>query len=391
MLGSEDSKDSVMTEHPALAPAILQDTGNASVDTVSEETPEVNEIKIKSISLYQINSAAAAKEEIKISGDFTDLNGYLKNLLSEIDAQEHKRSYQVQRETSEFSAALKEFALFDELVSIRSEGLAEKLLQEEIRVDNAYGQLNTDKTKKGIVNKGSFLQFWYEVAGKTCYLGVKIEHQIFLDEKDFKKKSGLPESSKVYKACRVIFSGTDFEEISVYDKNSVPSVYWWNGFLELEVLRDDELNTQRAATAIIRVLDAKVKKLHPEEYTQIRNAAIVALKQDKQINYNDLVNDLLSNAVFQDAKFNAKIPEIITALKKAPADPKGGFDLQFQGSPDAVQFRQRKVGMGRNIFLTYPEEIEGLNGYIWAKIDENGDKVVIVKSEEGYDHFHKAS
>lgn len=391
MASSEDSKDSMMTEHPALAPAILQDTESASVDKVSEETPEVNEIKIKSISLYQINSAAAAKEEIKISGDFTDLNGYLKNLLSEIDAQEHKRAYQVQRETSEFSAALKEFALFDDLVSIRSEGLAEKLLQEEIRVDNAYGQLNTDKTKKGIVNKGSFLQFLYEVAGKTCYLGVKIEHQIFLDEKDFKKKSGLPESSKVYKACRVIFSGTDFEEISVYDKNSVPSVYWWNGFLELQVLRDDELNTQRAAKAIMRVLDAKVKKLHPEEYTQIRNAAIVALKQNKQINYNDLVDDLLSRAVFEDAKFNAKIPDILSALKKAPADPKDGFDLQFQGSPGAVQYRQRKVGMGRNIFLTYPEEIEGLNSFIWAKIDENGDKVVVVKSEEGYEHFYKPS
>lgn len=391
MASSEDSKDSVTTEHPALAPAILQDTGSASVDTVAEENPEVNEIKIKSISLYQINSAATVKEEIKISGDFTDLNGYLKNLLSEIDAQEHKRSYQVQRKTSEFSAALKEFALFDELVALRSEGLAEKLLQEEIRVDNAYGQLNTDKTKKGIVNKGSFLQFLYEAAGKTCYLGVKIEHQIFLDEKDFKKKSGLPESSKVYKACRVIFSGTDFEEISVYDKNSVPSVYWWNGFLELEVLRDDELNTQRAAKAIMRVLDAKVKKLHPEEYTQIRNAAIVALKQNKQINYNDLVDDLLSKAVFEDAKFNAKIPEIISALKKAPADPKDGFDLQFQGSPGAVQYRQRKVGMGRNIFITYPEEIEGLNSFIWARIDDNGDKVVVVKSEEGYEHFYKPS
>lgn len=391
MAGSEDSKDSVMTEHPSLAPATLPEAGDVSVNAAAEVNPEVNEIKIKSISLYQINSAAAIKEEIKITGDFTDLNGYLKNLLSEIDAQEHKRSYQVQRETSEFSSALKEFALFDELVVIRSEGLAEKLLQEEIRVDQEYSQLNKNKNKKGIVNKGSFLQFLYEVSGKNCYLGVKIEHQIFFDEKDFKKKSGLPESSKVYKACRVIFSETNFEEISVYDKNAVPSLYWWSGFLELVVLRDDALNTQRAAKAIVKVLDAKVKKLHPEEYTQIRNAAIVALKQNKQINYNDLVDDLLSRAVFEDANFNAKIPEIISALKKAPTDPKEGFDLQFQGSPGAVQYRLRKVGMGRNIFLTYPEEIENLNRFIWAKIDENGDKVVVVKSEEGYEHFYKPS
>lgn len=391
MASSEDSKDSVMTEHPALAPAILQDTGSASADKVAEETSEVNEIKIKSISLYQINSAAAVKEEIKISGDFTDLNGYLKNLLSEIDAQEHKRSYQVQRETSEFSAALKEFALFGELVALRSEGLAEKLLQEEIRVDKEYGQLNTSKSKKGIVNKGSFLQFLYEVSGRNCYLGVKIEHQIFFDEKDFKKKSGLPESSKVYKACRVIFSETDFEEISVYDKNTVPSLYWWSGFLELIVLRDDALNTQRAAKAIMKVLDAKVKKSHPEEYTQIRNAAIVALKQEKQINYFDLVDDLLKHTVFEDSKFNDKIPDIIESLKKAPADPKDGFDVQFQGSPSAVPYRRRRVELGRDIFISFPEELGNLNDCIWATTNEQGDKLVVVKSEAGYDYFHKPS
>ncbi len=391
MTVSEESKDSVMTDHPALAPANLPETQDVSSDVATTTLPEVNEITIKSLSLYQINTAAAGKNEIKITGDLTDLNGYLMNLLTEIDSQEHKRSYQVQRQTTEFSVALKEFSLFDELVDAKAEGLAEKLLQEEIRVDQDYPQLNNNKRKKGIVNKGSFLQFLYEISGVTFYLGVKIEHQIFFDENDFKRKSGLPESSKVYKACRVTFSGTDFEEISVYDKNTVPSLYWWSGFLELVVLRDDVLNTQRAAKAIMNVLDAKVKKLHPEEYTQIRNAAIVALKQDKQINYNDLVDDLLSKAVFQDVKFNAKIPEIIAALKKAPTDPKDGFDLQFQSSPNAVQYRQRKVGLGRNIFLSYPEEIEDLNGCIWAAFNDQGEKVVIIKSESGYDHFYKPS
>lgn len=349
MTDALDSEDSEVAVLPAIG-ALEKEAEQEKFSAIEDESPvKTADIKIKSLSLYQIDSAIGGKVEIKITGDLTDLNGYLKNLLSEIDSQEHKRSYQVQRATSEFSVALKEFALFEELVEDKSEGLAEKLLQEEIRVDQEYGQLNTNKNKKGIVNKGSFLQFLYEVADKTCYLGVKIEHQIFFDEKDFKKKSGLPESSKVYKACRVIFSETDFEEISVYDKNTVPSLYWWSGFLELVVLRDDALNTQRAAKAIVKILDAKVKKLHPEEYTQIRNAAIVALKQAKQINYYDLVDDLLKHTVFDDTQFNAKIPSIIEALKKAPADTKEGFDVQFQGSPKAVPYRRRRVELGRDI------------------------------------------
>lgn len=391
MASSEDSRDSVMTEHPSLAPATLPEAEDVSVDAVDEANPDVKEIKIKSLSLYQIDASAGEARNIEITGDLTDLNGYLKNLLKEIDSQEHKRSYKVKRETTEFAVALQDFVVKDNLCELKSKGLAQKLLHEEMRVEKEYKNLNAKKKRDSIVNKGSYLQFLYVVNERTCYLGVKIEHKIFLDENDFKIKSGLPETSKVYKACRVIYSDSDFEEIYVYDKNTEPSVYWWDGFLELEVLRNDELNTRRAAQAIMRVLDAKVKKLHPEEYTQIRNAAIVALKQNKQINYNDLVDDLLSTAVFEDTKFNAKIPEIISALKKAPADPKDGFDLQFQGSPGAVQYRQRKVGMGRNIFLTYPEEIENLNSFIWARTEENGDKVVVVKSEEGYEHFYKPS
>jgi len=391
MIASEDSKDSELAEPPALAPVNLPDVQTVVIDVPAASSPEVSEISIKSLYLYQIDSAAGEKREIKINGDLTDLNGYLKNLLSEIDSQEHKRSYKTQRETSEFSVALRDFALADCLVEVKAEGLAEKLLQEEIRVDKDYGKLNTNKRKKGLVNKGSFLQFLYEVEGRNCYLGVKIEHQVFFDENDFKKKSGLPESSKVYKACRVIYSGIDFEEISVYDKNAEPSVYWWSGFLELIVLRDDALNTQKAAKAIMKVLDAKVKKNHPEEYTQIRNAAIVALKQDKQINYYDLVDDLLKNTVFEDAEFNAKIPAIIASLKKAPEDPREGFDAQFQGVPSAVPYRRRRVELGRDIFISYPEDFSDLNDCIWAETNEKGEKLVIVKSEAGYDFFHKPS
>lgn len=393
MASSEDIKDSVITEHPALAPAILPKAGDegVSVDKVDGANSDDEKIKIKSLSLYQIDASAGEARNIEITGDLTDLNGYLEKLLKEIDSQEHKRSYKVKRETTEFAVALQDFIVKDNLCKFKSKGLAEKLLHEEMRVENEYKNLNSKKKRDSIVNKGSYLQFLYEVDGRTCYLGVKIEHKVFLDENDFKKKSGLPETSKVYKACRVIYSDYDFEEIYVYDKNTEPSVYWWDGFLELEVLRDDGLNTQRAAKAIMKVLDVKVKKSHPEEYTQIRNAAIVALKQEKQINYFDLVDDLLKHTVFEDSKFNAKIPDIIESLKKAPADPKDGFDVQFQGSPSSVPYKRRRVELGRDIFISFPEELADLKNCIWATINENDEKLVVVKSEAGYDFFHKLS
>ena len=74
----------------------------------------------------------------------------------------------------------------------------------------------------------------YREGGVVHYLGVKVEHQLFLDEVDFKRKIGLGESQKIYKACKVSFdaAGTIGSAL-VFDTNSRPSTYWWREFWEL--------------------------------------------------------------------------------------------------------------------------------------------------------------
>lgn len=365
-----------------------------SEGVLADSNKDVGELLILSICLHQVDSSQGLVQRIELSGDTADLNGYLKSLLSEIDRQEHKRSYNFKRETSEFRVALQEFSAYGTLVDLNAEGLAGKLLEEECRVDQTHGQLGRRKQgKKGIVNKGSFLQFLYKSGdeSKSCYLGVKIEHQVFLDENDFRKRSGLPETSRVYKACRVSFFDDDVENISVYDKNPKPSAYWWSGFLELDVVRNDAENTLKAANAIVKILNTKVKRMHPAEYTHLRNAAIVALKQAVQINYYDLIDSLLQNASFDDESFNAKIPGLIADLKKAPLDKKDGFDPQFIADPKSVPYKKRRVDLGREISITYPDGYDNLKDTIWAQEDAKGRKLVIIESESGYKHFAKTS
>jgi len=398
------SKGEVMNAHPVSA--VLQAEGSVgAVESLGalpidseissdDENGNDGELLILSICLHQVDSSQGLLQRIELSGDTADLNGYLKSLLSEIDEQEHKRSYSFKRETSEFRVALQEFSTNGILVELNAEGLAGKLLEEECRVDKTHGQLGRKKQgKKGIVNKGSFLQFLYKSGddSKSCYLGVKIEHQVFLDEQDFRKRSGLPETSKVYKACRVSFFDDDVENISVYDKNPKPSLYWWSGFLELEVVRNDAENTLKAANAIMKILNTKVKKMHPAEYTHLRNAAIVALKQVVQINYFDLIDNLLKNASFDDDSFNAKIPGLIADLKKAPLDKKDGFDPQFTAVPKAVPYKKRRVDLGREISITYPDDCVNLSDTIWTEEDEKGRKLVIIESDSGFRHFAKIS
>ena len=192
--------------------------------------------RIVSVSLHQIDVDGQTCKEIKITKTGTDLESYLDELLSEIEGKNQKRAYEFDSEGTEFYSSLQSYIASQDLSSAgASDSLAKRLLKQEVIADKKYGHLGA--TGKGHVKKGSFLQFLYKDGKEITFLGVKIEHQTFLDEVDFRKRIGLSVSNKIYKACRVGFDGKKPKEVHVYDTNNKPSVYWWESFLELKQAR----------------------------------------------------------------------------------------------------------------------------------------------------------
>lgn len=350
--------------------------------TISDGVPgEKNTAKPEIIhtTLHQIDVAGNQSKLIALGSDLNDLNDYLKKLLQDLRKKTERRSYKFQRNTTEFYRALDEFGENESLDAELCSALAARLLVQEVKTEEQYGgSLGTQK-QGGLVQKGSFLQFLYKGESGLAYLGVKLEHQTFVDEEDFKRRSGLPDATKVYKACHVTFdSSSDPCDVHVFDTNSKPAAYWWNDFLELEVVRDDQVNTSKAVKAVVKVL-GQYKDKYPHDYTLLRNKAIGAFKKHGQMNYSQFVNDVVGSHSPYDPDLKSKIAEIVDKLNKLPE--KYGFDTQFELAPDAVDFRKKKINLTDEIELAYKEDIPDINNKIWAEKTSDGRCLVVIQSD----------
>jgi hypothetical protein len=332
--------------------------------------------RIISISLHHLDLDQKVCNVLAIPLGTTDLEGYLSELLTEIGGKPRKREYQLASEHTQASTALRN--IFSEQSvdgNEYAEGLAQRLLLKELETEEAYGHLA--RGASGHVKRGSFLQFVYrESDGSKAYLGVKVEHQSFLDEVDFTRKIGLGESDKVYKACKISFDANGRPVgATVLDTNSKPSVYWWRSFWELIELRSDDYNTENAVKEVVNVV-GRLKRKYPSDYTLLRNAAIAAFKQEGAMDFNAFITQTFSTYVPMDEKLKAELPEFIKVLRELPEKKK--FDTHFTLSPKAVPYRRVTLPLTPEISLSYDEGISKMSDKIWASKTKDGDSVLVI-------------
>lgn len=352
-----------------------------------QQTQEVSQEpgRIISTVLHQIDVDSKTSSLIQISNSNTDLESYLDDLLSEVHSKEQKRSYDFVRETTEFYNALSSYWANQDLQNNTvSSNLAERLLDKEVIADAKYGHLGSSGA--GHVKKGSFLQFLYRDRGLIAYLGVKIEHQTFLDEEDFKKKIGISVANKIYKACKVSFQSSGAPaQVYVYDTNTKPSVYWWSDFLELKELRNDSHNTREASKAVLRVVD-KLKKEHPADHTILRNSAISSFKQKGELKYDEFIESTFENYEPEDKSLSEKLPKVVAELKKLPE--KKDFDTKFNLVPSEVPFKKSTFKLSKEITLTIEDGIENIDDKVWSERAVDGRHLVVIdSSEEEFNRF----
>jgi len=304
----------------------------------------------------------------------SDLQGYLEDLLAEIATKPQSRVYTLASPTTEFAVSLAAFHKAKALVPAAATALAERLLRIEITTDERYGHLAAAGTTH--IKRGSFLQFLYQNGATLGYLAVKVEHQSIVDEDDFKRRVGLGDSQKIYKACRVDFdaAGSPLQAL-VFDTNAKPSVYWWNDVWELQPVRSDEVNTKEAITHVVHVLQ-KIKKTAPVDYTVLRNATVAAFKQTGAMDFDKFVTSTFESYAPVAAELAAELPRLVGKLRELPAKKK--FDSHFTLAPAAVPYNKVKVELNAGITLSYDEGLAHLGDRIWSSKTQDGKEVVVV-------------
>ncbi len=333
------------------------------------------EAKILSTSLHHLDIETGTCNSVAIPVDKADLEAYLSALLREIHGRPQNRLYSLASPSTEFAISLNVFFTTKDLVTApNTHSLAQRLLRVEIDTEERYGHL--DRSGNGLLNKGSFLQFLYSDGSLLSYLGVKIEHQRFIDETDLKQKIGLGESNKVYKACKIsIDTEGEMTNVFVFDTHSRPSTYWWKEVLEFKQQRSDALNTESAVKWVVKTL-SNIKSKSPADYTILRNATIAAFKQAEVMNFDDFVTKTFANYTPLENDLVEDFPAFVSKLRALPG--KRNFDGQFTLVPAAVPYRRQTLKVSDQVSVVYDEDIPDLPDKIWYSKTPSGQSVLVL-------------
>lgn len=278
------------------------------------------------------------------------------------------------------------------LVCGKMDMMANRLLLKETE---AQGQIHRTNTT---VQKGSLVQalLFEEADERYMYLLAKVEHTEWVDDSDFTFKTGFSKDKKtMWKSCLFDLADLAADEFHARIYSDTKAQYWSNGFLELDEMNSDELNTKRAFQAIDATLGYGFKGVTRPDHTIIRNHFIGYLKNNEHIDYQTMVNSILENYQPVDTDLNPgeihamseKIQAIRAKLLEQPEKKK--FDSQFNAVNSAINARIRKIyPINDGIDLKVTRDIVDLSATI-KSVEEDGIRYIKVRTnnDETYRRF----
>ena len=142
---------------------------------------------------------------------------------------------------------------------VRAMSVASRLLQKEDTAQQRYHNI-TD------IQKGILLIAYCKMT-ETEYKMVicKADYTEFIEETTGEKKNGLPTKKKIFKSyaanITVNAGAFTFGDMVTFDVNAKQSKYWYDEFLDLKALHNNEENTEKAFSYLkSKILDEVRKK-----------------------------------------------------------------------------------------------------------------------------------
>lgn len=313
-------------------------------------------------------------------------DAYVSELIHHISSNRHVRDYKtVSIQTEVISCILSLYAHQgdDEIMSEIADTIANRLLRKEIEAQAQIIHTDTE------VQKGSLIQALIYDEDSECYqyLLAKVEHTGWVDDADFTFKTGFSKDEKsMWKSCLFDLSDIDGVEFHARVYSNTKAQYWSSGFLELQEVTNDEINTIKAFRAIEATLGHGFKGTSSPDHTIIRNDFIGYLRSHDHIDYQDMVNEILANyhpvdidlSPEEAQRASERIRNIRTKLLEQPEQKH--FDCQFNAISSAINARIRRVyPISEGVDLKVTRDIQDLSETIMA-IEEEGRQYLKVRT-----------
>lgn len=244
------------------------------------------------------------------------------------------------------------------------------------------------------VQKGSLIQALLkdEESDTFTYLLAKVEHGGFVDDADFSFKSGFSKDKKtIWKTCIFDLSSTEPQKIPAKVYSNTAAKYWWDDFLELVAVTNDERNTENAFKAVDSTLNRIVKEMAPFDHTIIRNTFVSYFKNHEHLDYNQMIHDVMDNYAPTDLP-QEKLHSLRDRLLELPDDRH--FDRQFTPVPSVIKARIKKVyDIYQGVKLQITDEIANIEDVISAERETDGSQYIKIKTTDSttFKRFYKHS
>lgn len=257
--------------------------------------------------------------------------------------------------------------------------IARRLLQKEDAAQQRYHYIT--EIQKGILLIAYCKMTEVEYKIVIC----KADYTEFIEETTGEKKNGLPTKKKIFKSfaanITVNAGAYSFGEMVSFDVNAKQSKYWYDEFLDLKALHNDEENTEKAFDYLkSKILDS-VQKKSKSDYLVLWNSTVAYMRSEGEFSMDHFADNIL--AVYQPVAEGLNMNELARKAKELPEQH--DFDNRFQKVPSKIRAKLKNpIRLTNDIELVLKKEIPNLSRTIKPLEEDDGSKYIMILSEEGY-------
>lgn len=337
-------------------------------------------MKNKYTKILKVN-AETGEVDVAQFADVNNLTQYLQGILSEIAENEGDREYDfdpasmtaktlTERVVNQENADDAAMALATRLASIEQDA-QERVAQMGVRIQRgvlivSYVQM-TETEYKLIISKADYTEFMEEETGAI--------------------KFGLATKKRLFKSFVANYS-VDNEELTqgriiTYDTNRSKSTYWWKDFLELKEKRNNTTNTKTAFNQIQEKILRPLEKNYKSDFLELWNRTVAYFRVEGDFDVNHYRDVIIGTYTPADGRVS--IDELKTKITNLPS--RGEFDALFQKDTQAVRRHFKKeIELTDEVSLNIKQDVPSLKNLLTAKLNDDGDKCIMIKSEKGYEY-----
>ncbi|HBI1635418.1 TPA: hypothetical protein I0F70_RS09440 [Enterococcus faecalis] len=333
--------------------------------------------------IYKVNSTSDLVENItKVS---KDLKEYSKELIEENEVRKNNREYKYQNELVGTKS------LIDNLLhNINNKAELEAIFINvcDILAENLVIAQRTSSERHPMVKlrEGNII-FYLNADG---FLISKIDRSRYLNGVTYEREVGLPEEKPGQKIAYFQFLDNKEVLITLSDSNPTISTFWFDEFLELEPVSNNEKNTRKAFMTIEGFINRQVTKISKADGTELRNNLIGYLRTNESFSITDAKEHIFGE--YQPHSDEIDMKKIKSSFDKSYINKRPNFDTQFQIVPDIIKAKIKKVyKVKENIELKTNGYIENLRDDIIATRDDEGrfHLQILDVAAEVYENFKR--